>query len=276
VTGLHILDQIVRKKKVEIAAAKKAVSVADLEQRAKVRTDFRPFLKSLAQPGLHGVNIIAEVKRASPSKGVIRANIDPADYARRYESAGAAAVSVLTDREFFRGSIDDLYGARNAVELPVLRKDFIVSSYQVQESVALGADAVLLIVRILSAHQLKDYLALSRELQVDALVEVHSEEEFDIASEAGALLIGVNNRDLDVFKTDINTSVRLAKRFMPGQIGVAESGINSRKDILKICDAGIFNFLIGESLVRANDTRGFMENLIGAQDTESIGLGKQA
>lgn len=271
-TGVHILDRIVAKKKEELAEAKKAVPVANLALKAKVRTDFRPLLKSLAQPGLRGVNIIAEVKRASPSKGVIRADLDPADYARRYESAGAAAVSVLTDREFFRGSVADLKCARAAVELPVLRKDFIVSSYQLYESVAFGADAVLLIVRILSELQLKDYLALSRDLQIDALVEVHSEEEYDIASEAGALLIGVNNRDLDVFKTDINTSVRLAKRFMPGQIGVAESGIHSRKDILKICDAGIFNFLIGESLVRADDTHGFMKNLMGLEEKQEIGF----
>ena len=155
--------------------------------------------------------------------------------------------------------------ARAAVGLPVLRKDFIITSYQVYEAAALGADAVLLIVRILSAQQLRYYLALSRALQVDALVEVHSEEEYDIAAEAGAMLIGVNNRDLDIFKTDVNTSVRLAKRFIPGQIGVAESGIHTREDILKIRDAGIYNFLIGESLVRADDTRGLMRNLMGLE-----------
>ena len=264
--GVHILDRIVAQKKAEVAEAKKAVPAADLVQRAKTRTDFRPFEKSLAQPGPNGVNIIAEVKRASPSKGVIRADLDPADYARRYESAGAAALSVLTDGRFFHGSVDDLNRARAAVELPVLRKDFIISSYQVYESAALGTDAVLLIVRILSEQQLRDYLALSRELQMGALVEVHSEEEFDIASEAGAVLIGVNNRDLDVFKTDIGTSIRLAKRFSPQQTGVAESGIHSREDILTIHAAGIFNFLIGESLVRADDTRGFLKNLLGVEE----------
>ncbi len=270
--SLHILDRIVAKKKAEVAEAKKAIPLDRLLKFAEKRNDYRPFLTALSQPGPHGVNIIAEVKRASPSKGVIRADLDPADYARRYESARAAAMSVLTDRGFFNGSADDLSSARAAVELPVLRKDFIISSYQVYETVALGADAILLIVRILSDQQLRDYLALSRALQVDALVEVHSEVEYDIASEAGALLIGVNNRDLDVFKTDINTSVRLAKRFLPGQIGVAESGIHSRNDILKIRDAGIFNFLIGESLVRADDTRGFMENLMGIKEKQGIGF----
>ena len=261
---MHILDRIVAKKRAEIAGLKETVPLADLELKAKTRTDIRPFLKSLSQPGPHGVNIIAEVKRASPSKGVIRDNLDPVQYARKYESAGAAAMSVLTDEGFFRGSVDDLVCARSAVELPVLRKDFIVSSYQIHESVAIGADAVLLIVRILSQQQLRDYLALSRELLVSSLVEVHSEEEFDIASEAGALLIGINNRDLDVFKTDIHTSIRLAKRLTAEQTGVAESGINSREDIMRIYNAGIFNFLIGESLIRAEDTRGFLKQLLAS------------
>jgi indole-3-glycerol phosphate synthase len=264
--SVHILDRIVAKKRLEVAEAKKTVSVAELEHRARARTDVRFLSKSLAQPGPHGINVIAEVKRASPSKGVIRADLNAAEYARRYESAGAAALSVLTDEGFFQGSFNDLRSAREATRLPVLRKDFIISSYQVIESVAFGADAILLIVRILSEHQLKDYLALSRELRVDALVEVHSEEELDIASEAGARLIGVNNRNLDVFKTDINTSIRLAQRIEPQQTGVAESGINSREDILKIRAAGIFNFLIGESLVRADDTRGFLKNLLGLEE----------
>jgi indole-3-glycerol phosphate synthase len=148
----------------------------------------------------------------------------------------------------------------------VLRKDFIISSFQVFESVALGADAILLIVRILSNHQLEEYLSLSRELLVDALVEVHSEEELDAASEAGARLIGVNNRNLEVFKTDITMSIRLAQRFGPQQAGVAESGIHSREDILKIRAAGIFNFLVGESLVRADDTMGFLKKLLGSEE----------
>ena len=265
---MHILDRIVEKKRTEVAAAKKVFPAADLVQKITARNDFRPFFRSLAQPGPHGVNIIAEVKRASPSKGVIRPDLDPAEYARTYESAGAAAISVLTDETFFRGSADDLQKARSAVGLPVLRKDFIISSYQIYESVALGADAVLLIVRILSERQLRDYLSLSRELKVAALVEVHSEAELDSASAAGALLVGVNNRDLDVFKTDINTSIRMAKRFAPEQTGVAESGIHSRDDVLKIRRAGIYNFLVGESLVRADDTRRHMNDLLGAVENE--------
>ncbi|MFZ0610755.1 MAG: indole-3-glycerol phosphate synthase TrpC [Desulfobacterales bacterium] len=261
--GGNILERIVAQKKAEVAAAKMTVPAADLEQRARARTDVRPFLAALRQPGPHGVNIIAEIKRASPSKGVIREDLDPAEYARRYESAGAAALSVLTDAEFFRGSIGDLHRARAAARLPVLRKDFIISSYQVFESVAAGADAILLIVRILSARQLKEYFALARELRVDALVEVHSVEEFDRASEAGARLIGVNNRNLEIFKTDIATSITLARRFGPQRVGVAESGIRSRQDVLQIRAAGIFNFLIGESLVRAEDTQARLRQFLG-------------
>lgn len=264
--GAHILDRIVSKKRTEVAMAKEVVPLAVLEHKAKERDKIRPFFKSLFQPGPFGVNIIAEVKRASPSKGVIRDNLDPGKYACHYEMAGAAAMSVLTDEGFFQGSVIDLSLARAAVKLPVLRKDFIVSSYQIYESVAIGADAVLLIVRILSAQQLKDYLDLSRELNVSALVEIHSEKEFETASEAGARLIGINNRDLDIFKTDINTSIRLAERLTTDQIGVAESGINSREDILRIRDSGIFNFLIGESLIRSNDTITFLKKLLGAED----------
>jgi indole-3-glycerol phosphate synthase len=263
--GVHILDRIISKKRAEVAMAREVVPLTVLEHKAKERDEIRPFLKSLSQPGPFGVNIIAEVKRASPSKGVIRDDLDPVQYACHYELAGAAAMSVLTDEGFFQGSVVDLNRARAAVKLPVLRKDFIVSSYQIYESVAIGADAILLIVRILSAQQLKDYLELSRELNVSALVEIHSDKEFETASEAGARLIGINNRDLDIFKTDINTSIRLAKRLTAEQTGVAESGINSREDILRIRDSGIFNFLIGESLIRANDTMEFLKKLLGTE-----------
>jgi len=261
--GGTILERIVAQKKTEVAAAKKTVPAAAVEQEARAATDRRPFLAVLAQPGPHGVNIIAEIKRASPSKGIIREDLDPADYASRYQSAGAAALSVLTDEVFFRGSLGDLRRARAATVLPVLRKDFIISSYQVFESAAAGADAILLIVRILSARQLEAYLALAGELQVDALVEVHSEQELDRATAAGARLIGVNNRNLEIFKTDIATSIGLARRFGPQQVGVAESGIRSRQDVLEIRAAGIFNFLIGESLVRAEDTQARLRQFLG-------------
>ena len=261
--GEDILSRIVGDKLAEVEAAKQHQPEEVLIERATAVSNRRPFAESLAAPGSHGVNIIAEIKRASPSKGDIRADLDPAEFSRRYTDGGAAALSVLTDRKYFKAEPEDLTNARVATSIPVLRKDFIVSTYQIYESCAMGADALLLIVRALSEQQLNDYLALSNELGIDALVEVHSEREFDIAARSGARLIGVNNRDLDTFRTDIQTCIRLADRFEPHHIGVAESGIRDRSDIERITASGIHNFLIGESLVRADNTEGFLNTLIG-------------
>lgn len=261
--GEHILDKIVRHKTEEVDIARRSMPLTRLMAAAERREDRRPFRRRLAQPGPAGVNVIAEIKRASPSKGIIRADLDPAAYARRYAAAGAAALSVLTDAAFFQGSFDDFRRARAAAALPVLRKDFVISEYQIYESAALGADAVLLIVRILSPAQLSDLLALCSRLELDALVEVHSESELQVALDAGALLVGINNRDLDTFRTEIATCIRLAGRLAEGQIAVAESGIHGREDIAQIRKAGIFNFLIGESLVRAENTEGFLKTLLG-------------
>jgi len=260
--GPEVLSQIVRHKKEEIATAKKQVSESELRSQAVAAAKRRPFLAKLSEPGPHGVNIIAEVKRASPSRGYIRKDLDAAIQAGSYEAGGAAAVSVLTDNRFFQGGRLDLVKAKQAVKLPVLRKDFVISTYQIYESIAMGADAVLLIVRILSQQQLEEYLAFCSETRIDALVEVHSETEFEAADRAGASLIGVNNRNLDTFITDINTSIRLAKLFGKHHVGVAESGIADRSDIDKILEAGIHNFLIGESLVRAPDTQAFLKTLL--------------
>ena len=153
--------------------------------------------------------------------------------------------------------------ARQAIQLPVLRKDFVISAYQIYESIAMGADAILLIVRILSRQQLKDYLTLCAEKRIDALVEVHSEADFKIAARAGARLIGVNNRDLDTFTTDIETCIRLAALFDKHHVGVAESGVNGRNDVEQILEAGIYNFLIGESLVRTEDPEALLKSLLG-------------
>ncbi len=263
--GTEFLAGIVRHKQEEIAAAKMRVSENELRLQASAVAKRRPFLHRLSKPGPGGVNIIAEIKRASPSKGVIRQDLDAGIQARHYEAGGAAAVSVLTDTRFFHGGRQDLVQAREAVRLPVLRKDFLISSYQIYEAIAMGADAVLLIVRILSEQQLNDLLALCAENRIDALVEVHSEPEFESAARAGARLIGVNNRNLDTFTTDIETSIRLAKLFDKQHVGVAESGIAGRDEIERIRQAGIHNFLIGESLVRADDTQAFLRSLVGHQ-----------
>ena len=262
--GAEILAEIVRHKKQEITAAKQTISEGELRLRAGVAQQRRPFLGRLSAVGSGGINIIAEIKRASPSKGAIRKDLDAGNQARSYEAGGAAAISVLTDTRFFQGGRQDLVEAKQATKLPVLRKDFVVTAYQIYESIAMGADAVLLIVRILSQQQLKDYLMLCAENRIDALVEVHSEEEFTDAAGAGARLIGINNRDLDTFVTDIDTSIRLASLFENHHVGVAESGIGDREDINRILAAGIHNFLIGESLVRATDPQAFLKSLIGS------------
>jgi indole-3-glycerol phosphate synthase len=248
----------------EVAQAQRRISAADLRARI-ADTPWRPrgFTVRLSAPGAEGVNIIAEVKRASPSKGDIAPRLDAAACAREYRAGGAAAVSVLTDKKYFKGSLEDLAAVRKSVALPVLRKEFIVSDYQLYESRFFGADAVLLIVRILSAAQLEEYLAACQVLGLDALVEVHDAEDCAVAKNAGAKLIGINNRNLATFVTRLSTAVNLSRLLAPDQISVAASGIADRRDIDANLGAGIFNFLIGESLVRAPDRVAFLHGLLG-------------
>lgn len=261
-----ILQKIAAAKKEEVAAARKRVPEAELRQQAEQRDGQRPFIKRLRTAHDNGIGIIAEVKRASPSKGNIRIDLDAADYAQRYEQGGATAVSVLTDGSFFKGSLEDLVTVRKNTTLPVLRKDFLIDAYQFYQSAAVGADAVLLIVRMLSGGQLADFLRLCRDLRLDPLVEVHDESDLEMATASGAELIGINNRDLRTFKTDIAVATRLVSRCNDRQIPVAASGISTPEDIRATRKAGINNFLIGESLVRADDTAGFLRQLIGAAD----------
>ena len=260
---MDILDKIVERKREEITAAQNKIPEDRLREQAEQRNNRRSLYQALKEPGPFDVNIISEIKRASPSKGLIRKDLDPATYARAYEKGGAAALSVLTDQSFFKGSPKDLQSAKGAVQLPVLRKDFIISTYQIYEAAVMGADAVLLITRILSEQQLIDLLSLSTDLQLDALVEVHDEKDLEKAKNSGATLVGINNRNLRTFKTDIRTAIDLVKRFEPHQVAVAESGIHTREDIEQLKTAGIWNFLIGESLVRAEDPIAHLEYLMG-------------
>ncbi len=257
------LSPIVARKKDEITALQTKTPLKDLIAMAKPRSAKRSFYDQLRQPGPSGINIIAEIKRASPSKGSIRKDLDAAAYAAAYEQGGAAAISVLTDGPGFNGCIEDLQAARRASALPVLRKDFLISSYQIYESVLIGADALLLIVRILTQQQLHDYLRLCRDLNMDALVEVFSETDVEKAARAGARLIGINNRNLGTFDTDIETARRMAALLTPAQTPVAASGISGRRDIENILEAGILNFLIGESIVRSENPRQFIGELHG-------------
>ena len=245
------LETIVKHKQQEVAAARRKTPEAALMKR--MGRDDRPrrsLIRALSRP--ERVNIVAEIKRASPSKGILCESLDAAETARIYETGGAAAISVLTDSRFFKGSPDDLRLVKSVTTLPVLRKDFIISEYQVLESAAMGADAILLIARILTLEQLTRYSALCRKLSLEALVEVHSLEDVGKTSQVDAGLIGINNRDLSTFETHIEKALEMGKMLSPHQIPVVASGIQSRDDIVRNCRAGLHNFLIGESLVRAD------------------------
>jgi indole-3-glycerol phosphate synthase len=260
--GMDFLKTIAEVKQKQVEAAMRAVPMTKVRDAAEMRTDFRAFAGPLMTVATDRVNIIAEIKRASPSKGLIRENVDPAAFARAYEKGGAAAISVLTETRFFKGSIEDLTAARNSQGLPVLRKDFILSEYQVYESAAIGADAILLIVRILASEQLGDYMALAGDLGMDVLVEVFEDKELEAATKAGAKLIGINNRNLDSFETDMERASGMAARLADGMSAVAASGIKGRKDIEAGMKAGLHNFLVGESIMRSDDPERFLKMLI--------------
>ena len=207
------------------------------------------------------VQLIAEVKKASPSRGVLCPNFNPVELAKTYVQGGAVAISVLTDEKHFQGSTDHLTAIRKEVRLPLLRKDFTIDSYQVYESRACGADALLLIVAILSQEQLEEFLSLSHSLGLKCLVEVHSEDEMEQALLSGAEIIGINNRDLNTFTTDINTTRRLRPLIPPGRIVVSESGIKSRSDVEQLKDWGVNAVLVGEALVTSGDILSKMREL---------------
>jgi indole-3-glycerol phosphate synthase len=247
---MNFLDTILEAKHVEIARAKVLVPQALLERQAAARSDYRGFARALDRPG---VRVVAEIKRASPSRGDIRLDLDAVATAQAYANGGAAALSVLTEPAYFKGSADDLKRARAAVAAPVLRKDFIVDPYQVYETAAMGADALLLIVRILDDERLHALHALALELGLDVLTEVFDEQDAARANALGATLVGINNRDLAHFKTDVSHAARLAKQLRPATAVVALSGIHSADDIRLNLDGGLRRFLIGEALVRQPD-----------------------
>ncbi|MDO8683656.1 MAG: indole-3-glycerol phosphate synthase TrpC [Armatimonadota bacterium] len=248
-----ILDEIIKHKREEVALQKQAVPLPELRSRLKDASQVRDFSSALLRAEGEPLRIIAEVKKASPSKGVIREDFDPVEIARIYESNGASAISVLTDEKYFQGSLGYLIGVKSAVKLPVLRKDFIVDEYQIFQSRAAGADAILLIVATLTEDELKSYLAVAGELGLHCLVEVHDGWELDIAIAAGARIIGVNNRNLKTFNVDVSTTTRLIPRMPNGAIVVSESGIRSKYDIQFLADKGAHAALIGEALMRSPD-----------------------
>ncbi|MFQ6100886.1 MAG: indole-3-glycerol phosphate synthase TrpC [Anaerolineae bacterium] len=256
-----VLESIIRRKWVEIARRKRARPLEAVRAEAANAPLARDFVATLRAPG---VSLIAEVKRASPSKGVLREDLDPAMLARTYEASGAAAVSVLTDAHFFRGSLDDLRAVRRSVSLPVLRKDFLLDPYQVYEARAAGADAVLLIVAALDDGRLDSLHRLACDLGMAALVEVHDEIELERALAVGPRIVGVNNRDLRTFEVSLETTARLRPLLPPGVVLVAESGIHTREDVARLAAMGADAMLVGEALVRAVDVGGKVRQLLGA------------
>lgn len=258
-----ILDKIVATKWQEIAAAKAARPEAEVRAAAEKMPPARDFFAALAAPG--PIRLIAEVKKASPSAGIIRADFDPVAIAKTYEAHGASCISVLTDEQYFQGDLQYLRDVREAVRLPVLRKDFILDEYQLYEARAAGADAVLLIAECLDDASLRKLFQTALELGMTPLVELYDVENLPRVFDAGAKLIGVNNRDLRTFKVDLHHTIRLRERVPDECVLVGESGIRSREDVLLLQEAGVDAMLVGEQLMRQSDIGAAVEELLGRQ-----------
>jgi indole-3-glycerol phosphate synthase len=249
-----ILNKILQRKAEEIAQRSERVSLRQLSQRAQAADIPRGFIKALrARVNAGQAAVIAEIKKASPSKGILREHFEASAIARSYEKGGAACLSVLTDVDFFQGADEYLQQARSACSLPVIRKDFFVHPYQVYEARTLGADCILLIVAALSDTMLVELLQLASELDMDALVEVHDAEEMERALATPAVLIGVNNRNLRTFDTRLDTTLDLLPAFPNDRLLVTESGIHSREDVEKMRNSGVHVFLVGEAFMKAED-----------------------
>ena len=255
-----VLDQIVIRKRAELVVDRSLVSQADLERKSvPARRGLRAAIDA------SNAAVIAEIKKASPSAGLIAEDFDPAAIARSYEGAGAAALSVLTDKQFFQGSIEDLVAARTATSLPVLRKDFTLDRYHLLQASAAGADCVLLIVAVLEDGELRELLAAARGLRLDALVEVHDGAELQRALAAGADFVGVNNRNLKTMEVSLQTSLDLAGLIPDGVTRISESGIRGPDDLKRLQDAGYQGFLVGESLMRQADQGRALAALLGLE-----------
>jgi indole-3-glycerol phosphate synthase len=266
---MNILDKIVEQKRREIERLPaRLIAAGDLRDALLEHGERRDFIAALRKPRHGDLVLIAEVKKASPSAGIICKDFNPVRIAKEYEAAGASCLSVLTDEKFFQGSLDDLRQIRAAVKIPLLRKDFIIDERQILEAIEWGADAILLIVAILNDEQLAKFHSLAIEAGLAVLVEVHDEAELERALKIGAELIGVNNRDLKDFKVDLATTEKLAKKMgadhLQSKILVAESGIHTRADVERLKQCGTKAVLVGESLMKNGDIRTKVRELIGA------------
>jgi len=258
-----LLGDIVRSVRDDVERRKSEVPVAELERMMSTRPDFRPFSEALARPG---TSVIAEYKRRSPSAGTIREGASVAEVVRAYERGGAAALSILTEEEHFGGSLADLHEAATTSDLPILRKDFTIDPYQVFEAKAAGGDAVLLVVGALRPAELATLHGLARDLQVDALVEVHGEAELEVALEVGAEVIGINNRDLEDFSVDLSRTFELLVDVPAGKTVVSESGIATREQVEELEQVGVDAVLVGETLMRAPDPEAAVRDLAGTEE----------
>ncbi len=266
-----MLSKIIKSKKEEVEYLKTKIPVSELKSKIRDMEETRGFLKALKKDEgqkERTTKIIAEIKKASPSKGVIREDFNPFKIAEIYQENGASAISVITDKLYFQGDINYIPDIKKIVTLPLLRKDFIIHEYQIFEARAYGADAFLLIAGILEKNQMKDYIHIGSEVGMPALVEVHKKNELNDVLSVKANLIGINNRDLDTFKVDIKTTEKLMEYIPEGITVVSESGIEKRDDILHLEEIGVDAFLIGESLMKEKDIGRKLKELIGISSKE--------
>lgn len=269
---MSILDNIISAKHKEVAERTALVPMEEMKDRALAMPRPRNFFHAVTKPPEYGrpLNLIGEIKKASPSAGLIRADFDPVDIARQYAAAGADAVSVLTDEPFFQGKLEYIGEVRRAIDLPALRKDFIIDPYQVYEAAAAGADAILLIAECLKTNEMIDLQILATELHLTTLIEVHDLDNL-MRVRDGVIgvpmkaysLIGINNRDLRTFKTDLGTTLRMAELVEDRSVLVSESGIHTAGDVKKLAEAGVRAILVGESIMRSNDITGKIRELMG-------------
>ncbi len=265
---MSILEEILKTKELELLDYTPDY-IRFLEEKILSRGSVRDFKSALKK---EGINIIAEIKKASPSKGIIREDFDPVKIAKIYEENGASAISILTDKKYFQGDVKFLEEVRKVTTIPILRKDFIIDKRQILEAYAYGADSFLLIVKALEKEKLKELLEYGREFGMESLVEIHSKEEAEIAIDVGSKIVGINNRDLETFKVDINLSKELAPylKELGAEVVVAESGISSPKEIKELKEKGVDAFLIGESLMREKDIGKKLKELLLMEEKDEI------